>query len=71
MWTKINQVYVTPHDMNVWAHVVATNKWHKTKPIASSGVTNVAVVLAAAKANDKQVNVGLEASTSQITAVYL
>jgi hypothetical protein len=71
MWTKINQVYSTPHSMNAWAHLVGTNKWHKIKPIAADGVTNTFLIFAVAKGADRQVYVGIEASTDLITAVYM
>ena len=54
MWTKINQVYASPHQMNAWAHLVGTNKWHKVKPIATDGVTNTFLILATAKGADRQ-----------------
>lgn len=71
MWTKINQVYASPHDKNTWAHLVGTNKWHKVKPISNDGVTNTFLVLAIAKGADRQVYVGTESSTDNITAVYM
>ena len=70
MWTKINQVYSTPHAKNAWAHLVGTNKWHKVKPIASDGVTNTILILATAKGADRQVYVATE-SSGNITAVYM
>jgi hypothetical protein len=71
MWTKINQVYASPHQMNAWAHLVGTNKWHKVKPIATDGVTNTFLILATAKGADRQVYVGIEAGTDLLTAVYM
>ena len=71
MWTKINQVYASPHQMNAWAHLVGTNKWHKVKPIATDGVTNTFLILATAKRADRQVYVGIEAGTDLLTAVYM
>jgi hypothetical protein len=40
------------------------------KPISTDGVTNVFVLLALAKANNRQAHVTVD-STNQITAVYL
>jgi hypothetical protein len=71
MWTKINQVYATPNAMNAWAHLVGTNKWHKVKTISSDGVTNTFLILAVAKGADRQVYVGTESSSGNITAVYM
>jgi len=70
MWTKINQVYSSPHSMNAWAHLVGTNKWHKIKPIAADGVTNTFLILTTAKGADRQVYVVIDAA-SEITAVYM
>jgi hypothetical protein len=70
MWTNINQVYTTRNSQNCWAHLAGTNKWHKVVTGATDGVTNVFVLLCAAKASGKKVYVVLD-SSSNITAVYL
>jgi hypothetical protein len=70
MWTKINQVYCSPHSQNAWAHLVGTNKWHKILTGAADGVTNVFLVLSTAKASDRQAYVVTDAS-GNITAVYM
>ena len=70
MWTKINQVYTSRHAQNGWAHLVATNKWHKVLTGAADGVTNVFLLLTAAKANDRQVYVELD-NSNNITAAYM
>jgi len=70
MWTKINLVFSTPHSQNCYAHLVKTNKWHKVLTGAADGVTNVYLLLCAAKSNDKQVYVALDGS-GNITAIYL
>jgi uncharacterized protein YbjT (DUF2867 family) len=70
MWTKINQVYSSPHSQNAWAHLVGTNKWHKILTGAADGVTNVFLILSTAKANDRQVYVTFD-SPQNITAAYM
>ena len=50
MWTNINQVYTSHNAQNCWAHLAATNKWHKVITGAADGVTNVFLLLSAAKA---------------------
>lgn len=70
MWTKINQVYASRDAQNGWAHLVGTNAWHRILPGAADGVTNVFVLLTAAKATDRQAYVVLDASRN-ITAAYL
>ena len=70
MWTNINQVYTSYHSQNCWAHLAADNTWHKVLTGATDGVTNVYVLLCAAKANGRQVYVVLDGS-GNITAVYM
>ncbi len=70
MCTNINQVYATRDSQNAWAYLAATNKWHKILTGATDGVTNVHLLLTAAKANNRQAYVVLDAS-SNITAAYL
>jgi uncharacterized protein YbjT (DUF2867 family) len=70
MWTNVNQVYTTYHSQNAWAHLAGTNAWHKILTGAADGVTNVHLILTAAKANNRQVYVVLDANKN-ITAVYM
>lgn len=70
MWTAVNQTYATPGAKNAWAHLAANNQgWRRIKPDTTSGVTNVHLMLVAAKAVNKQANVVTNAS-NEITAVY-
>jgi hypothetical protein len=70
MWTKINQVYSSSHAQNAWAHLVGTNKWHKILTGAADGVTNVFLILSAAKAVDRQVHVVTDGA-GNITGAYM
>lgn len=70
MWTTVNQVFATHHSQNAWASLASDGTWHKVLPNATDGVTNVHLLLAMAKANDKQVFVVLDAAKN-ITQVYL
>jgi hypothetical protein len=70
MWTNINQIYTSHHSQNAWAHLAGTNAWHKIAPNAADGVTNVHLVLTAAKANGKQAYVVLDGANN-ITAAYM
>jgi len=70
MWTQINQVYTTHNSQNCWAHFAATGKWHKVVTGAVDGVTNMFVLLCAAKANGKQVYAVLDAA-GNLSALYL
>jgi immune inhibitor A len=69
MWMNINQTYATPHSMN--AHANLPNQgWRKVKPTSTDGVTNVFLLLALAKATNRQAHVTTD-SANTITAVYL
>lgn len=70
MWTVVNQVYASHHGQNAWAHLANGNAWRKVAPNAADGVTNVFLMLVAAKANGKQAYVVLNAA-SEITEVYV
>ncbi len=70
MWTLINQVYTSRDSQNAWAHLAATNAWHKILTGATDGVTNVFVILSCAKGNAKQAHIVLDASKN-ITAAYM
>lgn len=70
MWTTINQVYSSRDGQNAWAHLAGTNAWHRILPGVADGVTNVHLLLAAAKANNRQAYVVRDGSGS-ITAAYL
>ncbi len=69
-WTNVNQVYSTRDSQNAWAHLAMDNAWHKILGGASDGVTNVHVLLSAAKANNRQVAVDVDAAKN-ITGAYL
>jgi hypothetical protein len=72
MWTIINQVYASRDAQNAWAHLAATNAWHRILTGSADGVTNVHLILTSAKASGKQAYVVLDTSTSKnITAAYL
>lgn len=70
MWTNINQIYTSHHSQNAWAHLAGTNAWHRIGTNTTDGVTNVHLVLTAAKANAKQAYVVFDANKN-ITAAYM
>jgi hypothetical protein len=70
VWTNINQVYASRDPQNAWAHLASTDAWHQILGGAGDGVTNVFVLLCAARANSKQAYVVLDAG-NKITAAYL
>ncbi len=69
MWMNINQTYCTPHSKNAWAHLPSAG-WRKVQQTSNDGVTNTFLLLALAKATEKQAHVTVDGS-NQITAVYL
>lgn len=68
-WMNINQTFATPQGKNAWAHLPSQG-WRKVHPNQSDGVTNTFMLLALAKANNRQANVTTN-SSNQITHVYL
>ena len=70
MWVTINQVFARAGAQDSWAHLAGSiNAWKRVKPGATDGVTNVSVILASAKASNKQVYIVL--SGDQIAEAYL
>ena len=70
MWTLINQVYSSRDAQNAWAHLAGTNAWHRILPGVADGVTNVHLILTAAKANNRQAYV-VRDGAGNITAAYM
>ncbi len=70
MWTLINQIYCSRDAQNAWANLAATGKWHRILTGASDGVTNVHLLLTAARASNRQAYIVLDAS-GNITAAYV
>jgi hypothetical protein len=70
MWTLINQVYTSRDSQNAWAHLAGTNAWHRILPGSADGVTNVHLILTAAKANNRQAYV-VRDGAGNITAAYM
>jgi hypothetical protein len=70
MWTAINQVYASRDAQNAWAYLAATSTWHRILPGSGDGVTNVFLILVAARANNKQAYVVRDAS-GNITTAYI
>jgi hypothetical protein len=53
MWTHIDMVYSSSDSQNAWAALAATNAWHRIVG-SVDGVTNVHLILTAARANNRQ-----------------
>jgi hypothetical protein len=70
MWTLINQTYATHHGQNAWGNLAASNTgWRKIAPNSADGVSNVFLMLVAAKASNKQAYI-VQDGSNQITAAY-
>ena len=73
MWTynvKVNATYVHHTTQWAWADIAGLG-WRRIKDGAADGVTNLFVMLSAAKANDRLVHVYIDASDSTIRTAYL
>ncbi len=67
-WTNINQTYATPQHKNAWAHLANVNAWRRVNPDQPDGVTNVFLLLALARATNRQANVNTDAANNIINA---
>lgn len=65
---KPTRVFATPHAMNVHAHFPGVG-WKKVKQRTDSGVNNLCILLAAARAGDRDVTYELD--SNEIDQVYL
>ena len=62
MWHNnktVVRTYTSNDGQNAWAIISTISGWKKIKTGAADGVTNVFVILCAAKANNRQVSVYL------------
>lgn len=71
MWHNnqtVNMTYCSAHSQNAWASI-GTLGWKKIKPGTADGVTNIYMMMCAARANDRKVNVRI--TDNQIDIAYL
>ena len=71
-WQNDKNVITTfssSHSQNAWANIESVG-WRKIKPNSTDGTTNVYAMLAAAKANNRKVNVDID-TANEITTAYL
>lgn len=66
---KVVRTYASPHSKNAWAYIESVG-WRKIGQLSTDGVTNIYVMLNAAKANNKTVT-GTIDSKNQISILYL
>ncbi len=72
MWktnVDVLNVYATADTKNCWAIISGETGWKQVKQTSTDGVTNVGVILSAAKANSRKVHVYL--AGGQITAAIM
>jgi hypothetical protein len=70
-WMNVNQTFARPGSRDAWAHVsVPSAGWRRVKPVSTDGVSNVFLLLALARAQNRQAHVTID-SSNEITAVYL
>jgi hypothetical protein len=70
IWTVVNRAFSRSGGEDAWAHLASGNAWRRIAPNSSGGVTNVFAILVAAKANNMQAYVVLNAA-NQIAEAYL
>lgn len=67
---KIVQTFSSPHSKNVWANI-ETVGWRKIGQESTDGVTNMAIIINAARANNMTVSGSIDDGTNQIKHLYL
>ena len=66
---KVLRTFASPHSKNFWGNI-ETIGWRKVAQNSTDGVTNMAQILNAARANNKTVSGTIDAS-NQISILYL
>ena len=66
---QVLRTYASPHSKNAYANL-ATIGWRKIGQLSTDGVTNMFIMLNAAKANNKTVSGTIDAA-NQISILYL
>lgn len=66
---KVLRTFSSPHSKNVWGQIESIG-WKKVAQNSNDGVTNMALILNAARANNKTVSGTIDAS-NQISILYL
>lgn len=67
---KVLYTFTSPHSMNAWGYI-ETQPWRKVQPISTDGVTNMFVLLNAAKANGRTVSGSYDDSTGLLYTLYM
>ena len=66
---QVLRTYASPHSKNAWANIQSIG-WRKVGQLTTDGVTNMFVMLNAAKSNSKTVPGTIDAN-NQISLLYL
>lgn len=70
--SKVTRTYTSPHSMNAWAILQTTpTSWQKVQTLSTDGVTNMFVLLNAAKATGRTLSGSYEDSNGQLYTLYL
>ena len=67
---KILRTFTSAHSKNVWAQI-ETIGWRKVGQESTDGVTNMAILINAARAHNKTVSGFIDDATNQIKQLYL
>jgi hypothetical protein len=69
---NVLQTYTSPHSMNAWAYIqILPNTYRKVQPISTDGVTNMFILLNAAKANGRTVSGSYDDSNGMLYTLYM
>lgn len=64
------QTFTSPHSMNAWG-LLSTQPYRKVQPINVDGVTNMFMILCAAKASGRTVSGSYDSATGLLYTLYL
>ena len=66
---KVLRTYASPHSKNAWANIESLG-WRKLGQLSTDGVTNLFIMVNAARGNNKTVSGTVDAA-NQISILYL
>lgn len=67
---KVLQTFVSPHSMNAWG-LIDTQPWRKVQTTSTDGVTNMFLLLNAAKGSGRTVSGSYDDATGLLYTLYM
>jgi hypothetical protein len=67
---RVLQTFTSPHSMNAWGYI-ETQPYRKVQPISTDGVSNMFILLNAAKASGRTVSGSYDDSNGMLYTLYM